>query len=170
MVKIFPKFVFFMKITDFKLKFPSKKYHENSYVQPGWRSLSLKSDKSMVISNFKCRKYPISTWNRQKKLSKFQKCKKTTDLPDLKSWRKRSFRLAVQKSNQVQIPGLRFYVLTVMMCFNSPLTDFYHTSTTRIEPLNHLWEYFLAECQKLEILFSIFTDFFKVISKLSKGL
>ena len=105
-----------------------------------------------------------------KKLSKFQKCKKTTDLPDLKSWRKRSFRLAVQKSNQVQIPGLRFYVLTVMMCFNSPLTDFYHTSTTRIEPLNHLWEYFLAECQKLEILFSIFTDFLKVISKLSKGL
>ena len=64
--RFFSKFVFFMKITDFKLKFPSKKYHENSYVQPGWRSLSLKSDKSMVISNFKCRKYPISTWNRQK--------------------------------------------------------------------------------------------------------
>ena len=61
---------------NFKSNFPSKKYHENSYVQPRWRSLSLKSDKSMVISNFKCRKYPISTWNRQK-LSKFQKCKKS---------------------------------------------------------------------------------------------
>ena len=91
----------------------------------------------------------------------------STDLADFESWRKS---LVVQKSNQVQIPGLRFYVLTVMMCFNSPLTDFYHTSTTRIEPLNHLWEYFLAECQKLEILFSICTDFLKSNFKTFEGI
>ena len=86
----------------------------------------------------------------------------STDLPDFKSWRKS---LVVQKSNQVQISGLRFYVLTVM-CFNRLLPHEYHTNWTT-KPLMGV---FFGRVSKARNSFFNFHRFLKVISKLSKGL
>jgi len=155
-----------MKITCLKSKFPSKnimKIHTCS--QDGdpwaWNQINRWWFQILNAENIRFRpgidkKSCQSSKNvKNYRFTRFEILAKKFSCPKVKS------------SPNPWIKILRFNSDDVLLtAFNRLLPHEYHTNWTT-KPLMGV---FLAECQKLEILFFNFHRFLKVISKLSKGL